>query len=89
MRARPREFDDHTALACQRSVLRDLQLRFHCLCFAGGLSITPTKGRCMVAMAFHVEHGTFGRVLLDKEVVALWEEIARSTMRDTRTGGFQ
>jgi hypothetical protein len=38
---------------------------FICLCFAGGLTVTPTKGTCTVAMAFQVEHGAFGRVPLD------------------------
>ena len=38
---------------------------FICLCIPSGMTITPTKGTCTVAMAFQVEEGTFGRVPLD------------------------
>ena len=38
---------------------------FICLCIPTGMSITPTKGACTTAMAFHVEHGMFGCVSLD------------------------
>jgi hypothetical protein len=38
---------------------------FICLCIPSGMTITPTKGTCTVAMAFQVEKGTFGRVPLD------------------------
>ena len=38
---------------------------FICLCFPGGLSVTPSKGTCTAAMAFQVERGSFGQVPLD------------------------
>jgi len=38
---------------------------FICLCIPTGMSITPTKGTCTLAMAFQIEHGQFGSVLLD------------------------
>jgi hypothetical protein len=38
---------------------------FICLCIPSGMTITPTKGTCTVAMAFQVEKGAFGRVPLD------------------------
>jgi hypothetical protein len=38
---------------------------FICLCFPGGLTVTPTQGTCTVAMAFQVEHGAFDHVPLE------------------------
>jgi hypothetical protein len=38
---------------------------FICLCIPSGMTITPTKGTCIVAMAFQVEQGRFGHVPLD------------------------
>jgi hypothetical protein len=38
---------------------------FICLCIPSGMSITPSKGTCTVAMAFQVEQGKFGHVPLD------------------------
>ena len=50
---------------------------FICLCIPSGMTITPTKGTCTVAMAFQVEQGRFGDVALDNLgfiVVALTPE---------------
>jgi hypothetical protein len=38
---------------------------FLCPCVVGGLTVSPTKGSCTFAMAFEVEHGTYGTVSLD------------------------
>lgn len=38
---------------------------FICLCIPSGMTITPTKGTCTVAMAFHIDRGTFGSLPLD------------------------
>jgi hypothetical protein len=38
---------------------------FVCPCLPGQLAVAPTKGSCTFAMAFQIEHGTFGAVTLD------------------------
>jgi len=38
---------------------------FVCRCLPGGLTVSPTKGSCTFAMAFEVQHGTYGTVSLD------------------------
>src|SRR5690349_12247889 len=38
---------------------------FVCPCLPGGLAARPTKGSCNFAMAFSIEHGSFGAVSLD------------------------
>lgn len=36
-----------------------------CPCIATNLAGKPTKGSCVVAMAFHIERGTYGNLALD------------------------
>ena len=38
---------------------------FVCPCVPGQLAVRPTKGDCQFAMAFQIEHGTYGAVSLD------------------------
>lgn len=38
---------------------------FVCPCLPGGMAVSPTKESCTFAMAFAIEHGTFGTVPLD------------------------
>jgi hypothetical protein len=38
---------------------------FVCPCIPGQMAVSPTKGSCTFAMAFQIEHGTFGSVPLD------------------------
>src|SRR4030081_1174383 len=38
---------------------------FVCPCVPGQLAVRPTKGECQFAMAFQIEHGTYGTVSLD------------------------
>ena len=38
---------------------------FVCPCVPGGLTVSPTRGTCTFAMAFQVERGSYGPVLLD------------------------
>ena len=38
---------------------------FVCPCLPGGMAVQPTKGSCTFAMAFSVEKGKFGNVVLD------------------------
>jgi hypothetical protein len=38
---------------------------FVCPCIPGQLAVRPTKGDCQFAMAFQIEHGTYGAVSLD------------------------
>src|ERR1700732_3814740 len=38
---------------------------FICPCLPGQLAVRPTKGDCQFAMAFQIEHGTYGAVSLD------------------------
>lgn len=38
---------------------------FVCACVPGQMAVTPTKGSCTFAMAFQIEHGSFGAVSLD------------------------
>jgi hypothetical protein len=38
---------------------------FVCPCLPGQMAVAPTKGSCTFAMAFQIERGTFGRVMLD------------------------
>jgi hypothetical protein len=38
---------------------------FVCACIPALLTVRPTKGTCMFAMAFQIEHGRFGGVSLD------------------------
>src|SRR6478736_3273538 len=38
---------------------------FVCPCVPGQLAVRPTKGDCQFAMAFQIEHGSYGAVSLD------------------------
>jgi hypothetical protein len=38
---------------------------FVCPCLPGQMAVNPTKGSCTFAMAFQIEHGTYGSVTLD------------------------
>src|SRR2546421_7513217 len=38
---------------------------FVCLCVPSQLAVRPTKGDCQFAMAFQIEHGSYGAVSLD------------------------
>jgi hypothetical protein len=38
---------------------------FVCPCILGQMAVAPSKGSCTFAMAFQIEHGTFGEVSLD------------------------
>jgi hypothetical protein len=38
---------------------------FVCPCLPGGMAARPSKGSCTFAMAFSIEHGSFGAVSLD------------------------
>jgi hypothetical protein len=38
---------------------------FVCPCIPRQLAVAPTKGPCLFAMAFQIEHGTYGAVSLD------------------------
>ena len=38
---------------------------FVCPCVPGQLAVPPTKGDCQFAMAFQIEHGSYGAVSLD------------------------
>jgi hypothetical protein len=38
---------------------------FMCPCLPGQLAVKPTKGSCTFAMAFQIDHGTYGSVSLD------------------------
>jgi hypothetical protein len=38
---------------------------FVCPCLPGQLAVAPSKGSCTFAMAFQIEHGTFGALSLD------------------------
>ncbi|HXT68267.1 MAG TPA: DUF1326 domain-containing protein [Vicinamibacterales bacterium] len=38
---------------------------FVCPCLPGQMAVRPSKGACQFAMAFQIEHGTFGAVSLD------------------------
>ncbi len=38
---------------------------FVCPCLPGGLAVRPSKGWCIFAMAFAIEHGSYGSVPLD------------------------
>src|SRR5687767_5013878 len=38
---------------------------FVCPCILGQMAVEPTRGSCTFAMAFKVEHGTFGALSLD------------------------
>jgi hypothetical protein len=38
---------------------------FVCPCVPGQLAVLPTKGDCQFAMAFQIEHGSYGTVSLD------------------------
>jgi hypothetical protein len=38
---------------------------FVCPCIPGQLAVRPTKGNCQFAMAFQIEHGSYGAVSLD------------------------
>ena len=38
---------------------------FVCPCILQQMSVEPTQGTCTFAMAFQIEHGTYGAVSLD------------------------
>src|ERR1700681_4184271 len=38
---------------------------FVCPCIPGQLAVRPTRGDCQFAMAFQIEHGSYGAVSLD------------------------
>jgi hypothetical protein len=38
---------------------------FVCPCVPGQLAVRPTKGFCIVAMAFQIERGSYGKVPFD------------------------
>src|SRR4026207_699429 len=38
---------------------------FVCPCVPGQMTVSPTKGSCTFAMAFQIDHGSYGQVSLD------------------------